>query len=87
MNESSIQIATLAIQVILLLVVLFGAGKYIGATNQILKQVQNSQLEAKDQLEEHRKEDKETFDKFTISFSEFTKDINDIKVSVARYVK
>lgn len=76
MSETNLQLATFAIQVIMLLVILFGAGQYMGKTTESLKQVQLNQKKTEEQLAEHRKEDE-------VRFQRLNENINRISVEVA----
>lgn len=61
MTDSTFHYLDIAIQVIGLLVVIFGGGKYIGSTNQMLKQLFINDGEQKKAMEQHVKEDHDAF--------------------------
>ena len=80
MNDSTFHILSVGSQVITLLILLFGAGKYIGKTNQLLNTLTANVVDIKTSLSEHEKEDSEKFGKIFDS-------LTDVKVNIAKQQK
>ena len=76
MNDSTFHLVTIVVQVIMLGAVVFGGGKYIGATTQSLKSLAKTQEEFKFSFETHAKQD-------LFNFEKINTDVNVIKTDVA----
>lgn len=63
MSEQTYHLLDLGVQIVLVLVVLFGGGKWVGETTQLVKSLKYSLKDHRDEFEEHRKEDRENFQK------------------------
>lgn len=63
MSEQTYHFLDLGVQVVLVLIVLFGGAKWVGETTQLVKNLTNSLTMLNHSFDEHRKEDKENFEK------------------------
>ena len=80
MSDETFHILSVGSQLVTLLVLLFGAGKYIGKTNQLLSNLTSNVLEIKDSLADHVDRDSERFEKIFDT-------ITNVKVDVAKQGK
>lgn len=77
MSEQMYHALDLAVQLIMVLVVLFGGGKWVGGMNQIVKSMGHDLNEHRDEFADHRREDRE-------NFKEVNDKLNDLAIKVAR---